>query len=128
MLRYRGTLNIGRIIGVKNLPITCIKFVRFKSSIQMKNGKSEGITLFTHSINAVCAASYTLFENMIIKSIIKIKMNGNMKCFNWMALNVFCALGCMRYKIEIIMKIIKYNIFITSKNIWWKGRIYDSFK
>ena len=50
-----GTLKIGLISGFKSLPIMFRKLVFLRSSIHIKNGSNDGITLFTQSKKASCA-------------------------------------------------------------------------
>ena len=55
------------MIGFNAFPTTSIKLVCFKSSMQMKNGSSEGTTLLTQSIKLFLAVSREEFEKQIIQ-------------------------------------------------------------
>jgi len=65
-------LKIGLIIGFNNLPILETILVYDSNSVAMKNGRSEGTTLFAHKANPDFAAD-KLFLEKTTKKIVKIQ-------------------------------------------------------
>ena len=92
--------------------IIFIKSVCFNKSMQIRNGRSDGTILFTHSMNPSFAARYVLLENIIIHIIIPSIMTVR-KCF--LKLNTLKSesFGIIRYIIAKKIKRINFNKLIT---------------
>ena len=76
----------------------------------IKKGKSEGITLFTHSIKPVCALSYDDFEKHTSKNKKNDKSKGKIYRFIRNTLNSNLDAGSKRKTKHKIKNISKYNI------------------